>query len=187
MVWVFETPGPLAEKMPDGQYVIIIQQSVTSGNVFDMEKCVVCPDTEISCGDGTKLIYGGQQNSGLHRICAAANVLQFCGEKKGFVGRGTLIKEKFVGEDRYTYGYIVGPLDNMATEHRQNLTSCLRNDIGHITTEMWYVLEWKGPPSSLAKVKVEKGTDANIGKKRKQGDDGDDQPAVARAYSQPKA
>ena len=168
--WVFDCGKPLAEAMSDGVYLIITEEPIYKVDLFDMNKTFTCSEADITAYSGPQLADLDHENRGLWKMSTAANVLVLSGQQKGFPVRTNIIYQ----ENRYgkkVYGILIGTLNTQPQDIQQKILSCVSNDIGYITKDMWYIYEKKGPPSALKQVKTE-ATESQAGQqKRKFGED----------------
>ena len=76
--------------------------------------------------------------------------MAFCGLEKQFpVFTNIIYQEDKNG--KIVYALLIGTLDTWTEDQRKRMISCVNNDIGYITKDMWYIMHWKGPPSNLKK------------------------------------
>lgn len=142
---LFDAGEVVGKVMPDGMYLVIVDQPIYKVDIFDMNKTFVCDEVDISVYSGKKLQDIEHKDRGLWKVCTAANVLVFCGEEEGFPVYSNVIYQEDERGNR-VHGLLIGTLNTQPKEIRHKIISCVNNDMGHITKEMWYLYDKKGPP-----------------------------------------
>ena len=70
-----------------------------------------------------------------------------CGESHIFpVISNTIYQKNEQGKN--VYGLLIGTLDTNPKQITHKIISCVNNDIGHITKDMWYIYDHKTSASS---------------------------------------
>ena len=128
-----------SKQIPEGKYVIIMDEDWQQLGTFDMEKTRFCLHPHVGCVTGKSVQDVREGNAGLHKALTTANMLLILGEMKGFYVATNVLHEQ--RNDKKLHGLLLGPIDAMPHEDTNKLMSCLRNDMGYITENMWYMYE----------------------------------------------
>ena len=144
----------VAPQLSDGKYLVILEQSMDKIDTFDMERSRVSISSDIKLDARYTLLDWGEPNRGLYKIWTVANVIAFCGLEKHFPV-STLVIYQEDKNGKMEHALLIGALNTWTEDQRKRLMSCVNNDIGYITKDMWYIMDWKGPSSNSKKIKTE--------------------------------
>lgn len=144
---LFDPGFPVGDLMPDGMYLVVMDQPLYKVDTFDMNKTFSCDEADISVYSGKKLADLDHEDRGLWKISTAANVLVFSGEEEGFPVHSNIIYQNDE-HGKKMYGLLIGRLDTEPKEIRHKIISCVNNGIQHITKDMWYIHEKKSVVST---------------------------------------